>query len=357
MTSCFGRGGSHAPEVTVLPFRGGAAGAYSIIHDDACEWSSFGLPRHAVPALNERGLTAAFAVVGSVCEERGLSGWLAGLAGAGHEIANHSWTHTALVACDAYANRERNCSERRPDYAAEIDRTRNWLRDAAGVSVESFVFPFDAFDDFAIAYLADNGYLTTRAGGLGFNDPDDIDPLRLAFDEYGPGLSIYAEMVRGGEVENILDRYVDDAMANGSWAVRGLHGIDDDSWEPVSSGAYEKHLDYVKSLVDERRLWMANPTTVARYLVSRAKCGTPTLSGSVLEFENPEPECDVYRSKLTVRVDGIRDAAGLAAAQDGRDLAIRASGDGTAIIEDVDPTKPVELNFGAGPNDGDADED
>src|SRR5688572_10454895 len=78
---------------SVAPFRGAATGAYTIMHDDLCDYNIDSLFDVAEPELNERGLRAAFGVIVQRCQERGIWNRVNGLVERGHEIMNHSWTH------------------------------------------------------------------------------------------------------------------------------------------------------------------------------------------------------------------------------------------------------------------------
>src|SRR5688500_17078509 len=76
----------------VATWFGNAKGAYTIVHDDLCSYES-----HYVAAYNELstvGLRAAFGAIAGSCSES----WdkINKLKSAGHEIINHSYSHTDL---------------------------------------------------------------------------------------------------------------------------------------------------------------------------------------------------------------------------------------------------------------------
>jgi hypothetical protein len=84
---------------TAVPtsWKGGAKGAYTIIHDDLC-----GSPASLVSGvvsglLATRSLHAAFGAIVKDCVDNEHWAAVTTLAAAGHEIINHSWDHTDHV--------------------------------------------------------------------------------------------------------------------------------------------------------------------------------------------------------------------------------------------------------------------
>ncbi len=334
---------------TVTDFRGDARGAYSIIHDDVCDYGTDGIRDHAIVGLSERGLRAGLGAISAQCEARSYWPILEDAISHGHEILSHSATHPSLVMD--------------PDYETQIDGSKASIEEnVAGARVTFFIFPFDEFDDAALEYLESHDFLGARAGERGLNDPIVPDPMRLNFDVYGPEYSIYKDAYEKGTVEDILKKYVDDAVSQHKWAVRELHGVEDNSWEAVPLADYTTHLDYVKGLVDSGALWMDTPTEITRYTQSRALCGTPVVEGNVLRFKDPQPGCDKYRTKLTVRISSLNGLHGLEARQGDVKLTTRAIDFRNALIDGVDPSQDTLLDvdgeygpgssLGGAPNDG-----
>ena len=81
--------------VEIATWRGAAAGAYSILHDNVCDPATEGGFIHADPELSRRGLRGGFAVVVGAC---GQGEWprVRALAAHGHEIVNHSFSFPCL---------------------------------------------------------------------------------------------------------------------------------------------------------------------------------------------------------------------------------------------------------------------
>jgi len=77
--------------------------------------------------LDEHDVSATFFVVGEVAEE--YPGLIAQVTDRGHELATHGHTHTPLFDLD------------RETFAAELDKSRRAIEQAAGVTVEGFRAP------------------------------------------------------------------------------------------------------------------------------------------------------------------------------------------------------------------------
>jgi peptidoglycan/xylan/chitin deacetylase (PgdA/CDA1 family) len=303
---------------SIATWKGNAQGAYTIIHDDICDYTIDSLFDIAEPELTLRGLPAAFGAIVSRCQERKLWSKLMQVMSHGHEIINHTWDHKDIVV-DA------------PSLDLEIDQA-NLVLDAnlPGQKTSFFIFPYDSFDDAAVERVGSLGYLGARAGKKGVNAADFPDGLRVMFDVWGGENSIYN--LQG----DVLKLYVDLAIAQGGWAVREFHGVADSTfWAPTIED-YEAHLDYVKSKVDSGELWVDTPSAVVRYRFSRQYCGLPSPSGDTLGFAAPSPDCDRYGAPLSVLISSSVDAPSLLAQQDGAPLKTKRLGPKQFVV-DVNP--------------------
>src|SRR6478752_2859743 len=54
----------------VTDFRGDAKGAYTLIHDDVCDYGTDGIRDHAIGELSKRGLRAGFGAITGQCDAR-----------------------------------------------------------------------------------------------------------------------------------------------------------------------------------------------------------------------------------------------------------------------------------------------
>lgn len=235
------------------PWPGGARAAYSIIHDDVGDPSADGVFEHGLRELEARGLLCGLAVVVEPAQKRGLLGTLRDAVARGHEAINHSWSHQNLTECR--------------DYATEVDQARSVLEAGIGQRVPFFAFPFDEFDETAVAHLRAAGYRGARAGARGLNPLLPVDDFAVSFDTYGPDYSLYEG--------DVLTAYLDDAMQKGGWAVRELHGVADQSWESVPLDRYRAHLDDVAARVQRGELWVAPPSAVLKWRRQRARVSRP----------------------------------------------------------------------------------
>jgi peptidoglycan/xylan/chitin deacetylase (PgdA/CDA1 family) len=301
----------------VAPFRGAASGAYTIMHDDLCDYNIDSLFDVAAPELEERGLRAAFGVIVQRCVERAVWSKVNGLVDKGHEIMNHTWTHEDIGLG--------------ADIAVQIDQATTVLNaNLTQGPAKFFIFPYDSFTDDAVAHLATLGYVGARAGSKGLNQADFDDGLRVMFDVYGGENSIYMEQ------GDILKYYVDLAIEEGGWAVREFHGIADQTFFPVPVADYEAHLDYVKSKVDTNELWVETPTRVIDYRFARMHCGSPVASGNGLSFPTTGSQCPSFPGTLSVILTTAVDVTTLYAVQQGLQRATKKLGPGR-YTADIDP--------------------
>src|SRR5690606_7717910 len=119
--------------------------------------------------------------------------------------------------------------------------------------------------------LRNLGYLGARAGERGHSSANFGDELRINFDVYGPGYSLYggAEGSACSGVESgdewtstssecrayVMNQYVEDIISTGGYGIRELHGLDGESWEPIPLTEYEAHLDFLVQKVNQGDLW------------------------------------------------------------------------------------------------------
>jgi hypothetical protein len=228
------------------------------------------------------------------------------------------------------------------DLSVQIDGATNLL--AAKLQprkLEYFIFPYDSFTEPMIARLQALGYTGVRAGLKGVNPPDFPDMLHERFDVYGHENSIYWP-----QNPDVLKAYVDAAIQQGGWAIRELHGVEDQSWEPVPKAEYKAHLDYVSGLVQAGLLWVDTPSAVGHYRFAREYCGVPSVTGAVLQFPTASPDCALHAGSLSVVVTTEHDARAVTATQAGQTLATKKLAPNRFVV-DADPTRGAFLVSGA----------
>jgi len=301
----------------VAPFRGAATGAYTIMHDDLCDYNIDSLFDVAEPELNARGLKAAFGVIVQRCQERSIWAKVNAMVDRGHEIMNHSWTHEDIGAGASVAE--------------QVDQATMVLnQNLAHGPAKFFIFPYDSFTDEVVAHLATLGYSGARAGSKGLNQADFGDGLRVMFDVYGGENSIYNAQ------GDILTYYVDLAISNAGWAVREFHGIEDETFNPVSVAEYQAHLDYVKSKVDANELWVDTPSNVINYRFARMHCGSAVASGNGVSFPTTGSQCPSFPSTISVIITTALDVTTLYAVQQNLQRSTRKLGPNRYVV-DIDP--------------------
>ena len=304
----------------VATWKNNAKGAYTIIHDDACDYTLDSLFNVADPELTQRGLRAAFGAIVERCVERNTWAKLEIVRQHGHEIINHTWDHKDIVMQAAEA-----------PLSVEIDQANQVLdQNLVNQHTSFFIFPYDSFDDAAVEHLGSLGYLGARAGKKGVNTPDFPDGLRVNFDVWGGEDSIY-----NGQGD-ILQIYVDLAVSEGGWSVREFHGIADLSYNPMTVDGYRAHLDYVRSKVDAGELWVDTPSAVLRYRFARQYCGLPSASGYLLSFTAPSEDCRRYDTPLSVIFTTTEEVRNVVAMQGDQVLVAAKLGPNRFMI-DVNP--------------------
>jgi peptidoglycan/xylan/chitin deacetylase (PgdA/CDA1 family) len=364
----FGLGACHSPVrfrlEGVATWRGDATAAYSLIHDDVCDPHALGALSVAEPELRRRGLHAGFGVIVARCAQEGRWPEVRALVAHGHDVFSHSWDHPCLTEEVA---RAQSCDPKAPrslDFAREIGEAGATLQSVTGRAPEFFIFPYDVCDPAAVAYLRHAGYLAARCGAApGVNEAAFADPFAVRFDVFGPsysrsfGAGACATTAAGAAPvqyatppagytsacrRQVLDGYVDDAIAAGGWAVRELHGLDPADpagWETVPLADYRAHLDHLVAEVAAGALWVEGPTPVVKYRLAREACALPTVAGDRLRFAAPSAACRRVATTLSYRVttDGA-DVPRLRVRQGDRELPVRRIAAGRYVV-DADPTR------------------
>jgi hypothetical protein len=322
-------------------WRGDAKAAYSIIHDDLC--SANGLFDKAKTELKKRNFQAGFGAIVKNCSKAWAD--VKALVADGQDVFSHSWSHLRLT---SGAN-----------LATEVDQAKSTLEsqlmaDGGTYRDEFFIFPYDAFNAAAIERLKAQGYLGARAGGRGLNPANFADSFKLNFDVFGPSYSIY---VGKGPCEGVqkdvdtppaqisaecrtyvMNQFVDDAIAEGGWAIREMHGIDA-SWQPIALADYQAHLDYCVEKTQANELWVAGPSTVVKYRWARELCPLPSLGAdNVLRFAEASADCRKHATLVSyiITSDGSEPES-LQVEQAGAVLPARKLGGGRFIVE-ANPT-------------------
>ena len=344
--------------IEIANWRGGADGAYSIVHDSVCDASAEGAFVHADPALSLRALRGGFSVIAGACGQGLTSKWprVRAAASHGHEIINQSFSAPCLgVGADCGGAPRLSA-----DFAVEIDQAAQALQDNTGARARFFVFPFNACGQQALAHLRQAGYLGARCGERGISTPRFPDSFAIRFDAWGPSFSVYGRSgpCVGFVLPNssappdtlpqacrlhVLNQYVDDAITQRGWAMRTLGGFvgDLNAPQPIDVDDYAAHLDFVRNKVELGQLWVEGPTAILKYRWARERCPRPSFEASTLVFPAPSPECLTYATPLSYVVtirNGNSPPPNLRVTQAGLSLPARTLALGRYLI-DADPSQ------------------
>jgi hypothetical protein len=313
-------------------WRNDAQSAFSVVHDDTCDFSALGIDAHWQEA-NLRGLRLSFGAIASQCRDRGVGSMLSAMVAAGHEIVSHSAAHCDLTqasttkppqpddSCAAEYGTGVPTATFRPK---EIADSKAWFENAAnvtGASVTFFAFPYDAMDATAITAVRNTpGYLGARGGdrnspsgttpaaktartvnpaSLTTGLPADEEDFKLKFDAFDGG-----EPGNGGpSVWSTPYEYLDATRDEGGWGIQELHGIQDSSYGTISLIAYQALLDNLVTRQNNREVWVAPPTDVIKYRRTRFHCGPLNVTGSAVIFGGAaNADCQSYATNVTVKI-------------------------------------------------------
>ena len=234
----------------------GIQAAVSLSFDDArCSQIDNG-----VPVLAQYDLKATF-YVGMERMEKRLDGWRQAVA-AGHEIGNHSWSHSCSG--NHLFSRDRALESYTLEQMDEdIARSDRRIRDLLGVRPRTFAYPCgQTFVGRGAAtrsyvplvarrYLAGRGYMCES-----HNAPEYCDLARLfgyAFDTQPLGLLI---------------ALIEQAVNDGGWVVFCGHEVGTEGFQNIEKSKLEAVCRY---LVERREsIWTSTVATVAGYVGSRA---------------------------------------------------------------------------------------
>lgn len=327
----------------IATWRDDADAAYSMIHDDMCGPALAGIHDLAVPALNERGLTAALGPFVDACASASLWSVVQSAQDDGHEIANHSYNHPQV----SVENTATEVAGAKTEFDANLDEP-----------VTFYIFPFDYWNDETLAAVGAAGHIGARAGSRDDNDGFDNPPLNpqepsndleIEFDVWPRTYSKYASYYP----VDILSVHVWNAIETGTWAVREFHSVtlsDDvnnlptnEGFGPVPLSVYEDHLDFLIQAHRHNMVWTANPSDVIRYRHARTACGA-SVSGTTITYDTSNPECTEFATPISVVVSTANDVPGLEATQGGEPVRVRKIGANTFAVT-ADPTLgSVELS-------------
>ena len=240
---------AQSDSVYIAPYRNNAAGTYTLIHDDFGAAYARGIEQYADTMAYNRGIPFSFAVITGECD---AADWENAnrLIKHGHQILNHSMSHKCgqPQGWCSFGNWDEK------DFPVEIDKSTKLIEEHTHHHPAFFVFPFDLFTDTMISYLQSMNYVGARSGAQSQMNDDIENTFRLNYNVFHPGHSFA-----------LLNDYAAQAIINKSWAIRVIHGVNDDSWGKIPLKDYEEHLNFLKRKSDSNLLWVANLSDMVLY--------------------------------------------------------------------------------------------
>lgn len=190
--------------------------------------------------FEKRGLRASFYIIPGQVNAGDWGKWRA-LSNAGHEIGNHSLTHSHLLddpgLSDAALRRE-------------IEQAHDAIASGIGSPPIAFVFPGNHYNERSLAIVRER-HIIARVPN---------------FSEH----MLYKQVNLGSDsLLSDVNHRLNVAIENGGWFVAAGHGIDGSGYSPIPSSTLEAHLDH--ALLKKNDLWIDTFSNVARYRYCRSK--------------------------------------------------------------------------------------
>ncbi|MDF2454648.1 MAG: hypothetical protein K0R51_641 [Cytophagaceae bacterium] len=246
----FAQAQSKIAQVYIAPFRHDAEGAYTLIHDDFGAQYARGIEEYIDTMTYNRKLPICFAAITGECDQEDWTKAKAMIAH-GHQILNHTMSHK----CGQPQNWCTFGNWDEKDFPTEIDKSTELIWKNTGKHPAFFIFPFDLSTDTMVNYLRAKHYLGARAGKVNMlNDKKLNDPFLLNYTVFRPG-----------EPHTALNEFADKAIQSKSWAIRVMHGIEDESWAHITAEEYATHLNHLQRQIQNHKLWMATLSDVVTY--------------------------------------------------------------------------------------------
>lgn len=255
-------GFSQIPTASIATFKNNAKGAYTIIHDDFGGQWAHGIEDHADSMAFNRNIPFTFAAITGECDAKDWQNAKT-LISHGHQIVNHSMYHKCgkeVSWCTSGTWDER-------DFKTEIDKSTELIEKNSGKHPAFFMFPYDLHTDTMINYLKNNGFCGARSGSFGLNEitKSSSELFDLNFKPFPPNQTLEE-----------LNNFCLEAESKNVWAIREVHGVNDESWGSISLENYRSHLDFLKKQSEINLLWVATLSDVLHYTLWRQKI-TPSL--------------------------------------------------------------------------------
>ncbi|MFN3402594.1 MAG: carbohydrate-binding protein [Cytophagaceae bacterium] len=304
--------GQAQPPVKICTWKNNATGCYNIIHDDFGDYGVIGIINYADTMAHNRGIKITFGAISGSCEANNAYPRAKQMIEQrGHEIINHSHTHSCAVTNE-------NCGGIGPNHGwavpgstlkldQEIDRSTTSIATNTGYTPRYYIYPYDQFNETANEYLKTKGYIGSRTGPYNQAAPANFTPDAEGFFRS----HLVVDVVNNVAVN--LNSRVDEAINTGGWVNRELHNVGNSGWGHVTVDNYRTHLNYVKSKMDSGELWVGTISEILTYRIQRMVY-TPVASvnnGTITVNWNSTGSINVanylqplhFKSPITLEVD------------------------------------------------------
>lgn len=197
------------------------------------------------------GLRASFYIVAGAVPETQWSMWR-DLEAKGHEIGNHSMTHTIDLSDPTLSDQTLN---------TEINDAQTLIAQKLGTKPMTFAFPWHAYSDRSLNVALQHHFAVRKP---------DIGESTYHFVFFDQDHSV-------DEAHALADANAQlaDTVAVGGWFVAAGHGIDGDGWSPITSNFLNQHLTFAAKY--SSKLWTDTFLNVSRYRMCRPQL-TPQVS-------------------------------------------------------------------------------
>lgn len=255
------------PGVSIAKWKNGATACYNIIHDDFGEYVVIGINDYADTMNFNRGLKITFGAISNSCELNQMyPKAISMIEDHGHEIINHSHTHSCAITngwCEAGGVNGGWSQPATNKMNIEIDQSTQSIANNTGYTPRFFIYPFDEYSNAANNYLKTKGYIGSRTGSRHAVGSSDFEADEDGF--FRPDFVVDAT----DQSADNLNYWVDQAINSSGWVNRELHNVGNSGWGRVSVDDYRAHLNYVKSKVDEGKLWVGTISEILTYQLQK----------------------------------------------------------------------------------------
>lgn len=232
----------------VTRFKGNKVAAASYTFDDG--YASSGRIAEIFEYFDAR--VTFYIVPGSIETTTEWDFWKA-ISDKGHEIGNHSMTHTINMS-------DPTLSDQTLD--DEINGAKAAITQNLGVVPLTFAFPWHQY--------------TAKAMDVASQSHFSVRQLDIGSDKYTFAFFDQEHTATLDEALATVNKQLADMVEVGGWFVAGGHGVEGDGWSPVPAQFLIDHLIYARQFA--RRLWIDTYANVARYRACRAKLTPRVIS-------------------------------------------------------------------------------